>query len=109
MNIKDFLATSVGLYASEYIDDICDKFHLDPSDEDVRECLRRGGCINFGDLFAAMLFGEVIEMAEYNLNLDRDKFTFCCNGSLDTTLYYDGNAVDSWDGLVEIAEERKTE
>lgn len=109
MNIKDFLATSVGLYASEYIDKICDNFHVDPSVDDVRECLRIGGGMNFGDLFTAKLFCNVIKRAVSNLNLDSDKFTYYCNGSLDTHLYYDGNAVDSWDGLVEIAEKRETE
>lgn len=109
MNIKDFLAVSVGLYASEYIDNICDNFHINPSVADVRECLRCGGGMNFGDIFAAMLFDEVINNAVYNLNLDRDKFTYYCNGSLDTTLYYDGEQVDSWDRLVEIAESKDTE
>lgn len=108
MNIKDFLATSVGLYASEYIDDICDNFNIDPSDEDVRDVLGYNNT-DFGNAFAAHLYEEVINKAVDELALDRDKFDYNCNGSLDTALYYDGEAVDSWDGLVEIAEERETE
>jgi len=108
MNIKDFLAVSVGLYASEYIDDICDNFNIDPSDEDVREALEMDNK-NFGNAFAAHLYEQIINKAVDELSLDRDKFDYYCNGSLDTTLCYNGEQVDSWDELVEIAEKRETE
>lgn len=106
MNMLEFLALSVGMYGNgEYLDKICDNFNIDPDENEVLKVLEIDNK-NFGNMFADHLFCVIIEKACEELKLDRDKFDYICNGSLDTTLYYDGNAVDSWDGLVEIAEEQ---
>ena len=108
MNTNAFICACLGM-ASSKIDEICDKFDLDISDDDVWRTLDlfRGNYTGFGDCLISDLYQQVIDYW-VEQGLDEEKFDYYTNGD-DSHLYYDKVQVFSDNDLQEILDKLEEE
>ena len=109
MEMSEWILSCIGVpNQGVYLDKIVEKFGVDLDyDYDTVELVRQGMEIDekhphVGDMIARELFDMTIDRAINELGLDEDKFDYTCSGTL-VELYYDGEDVDSWEALEEIA------
>lgn len=99
----EWILQCIGIYNSEYIDEIEEDFEieLDLSDDETIE-LVKDYAPNVGNRLAEMMYDEIIDKAVKELDADREDFDYYCNGDLDTHLYYKQETVYCWEDIVEL-------
>ena len=110
MTTNEFICVCLGIgTASSKIDEICDKFDLDITDDDVWRTLDlfRGNYTGFGNCLISDLYQQVIDYW-VEQGLDKEKFDYYTNGD-DSHLYYDKEQVFSNNDLQEILDNLENE
>ena len=106
MNTNDFICNAVLHIPGDYIDELCEEFDLDFSDDDVKDVIEMCGgnleCV--GNELIRELFGKIIR--KYKDELDEEKFD-CYVNCHDSHLYYDGERICSKKDIEEIIEKKK--
>lgn len=108
--MNEFVSVCLGLgMTGRKVDEICDNFGIDISDENIYEAL--GACPrddyrSFGNILISDLYAQVV--SEWAEQLDEEKFDWYVNGD-DSHLYYDGEEVWSCDDLQEILDKLEEE
>lgn len=110
MKTSDFICYVVLGIQAEFIDELCDEFDVDFSDDDVKELLNMcAGGLNQEDHFYAVgnemirnIYGEIID--KYNDVLDEEKFDYYLDGRC-SELLYDGKKIYSRQDLEQLVEE----
>lgn len=103
MKTSDFISVCLGIGTVDTtIDDICENFDLDISENDVYDALDvfRHNYEGFGDYLIGNLYQQVINKWVKE-GLDKDKFDYYTNG-MDSHLYYDEEEISCNDDLQEI-------
>lgn len=111
MKMNEFVSVCLGLgMTGRKVDEICDNFGIDISDENIYEALGvcpRDDYRSFGNLFIHDLYQKIIdEWVEQGL--DEEKFDYDCNGDA-SRLYYNGETICSCDDLQEILDKLEEE
>ena len=110
MKTSDFICYVVLGIQAEFIDELCDEFDVDFSDDDVKELLNIcAGGLNQDDHFNAVgnlmirnIYRDIID--KYNDVLDEEKFDYYLDGSC-SHLYYDGKTIYRRQDLEQLVEE----
>lgn len=103
MTTNEFICVCLGLgMTGRKVDEICDNFGIDLSDNDVWDTLDlfRGNYTGFGNCLISDLYQQVI-VYWVEQGLDSDKFDYEANGDA-SYLLYDGKKVSCEDDLQEI-------
>ena len=100
MTTQDFICYSVLGIPCQFIDELCEEYDVDFSDDDVKDCLNcccgslfnQDNFRNVGNMLIQQIFQEIIN--KYNDVLDEDKFDWYIDGR-DSKLSYDGETIYS--------------
>lgn len=110
MDTNDFLCCCLGIQGS-VIDELCDEFDVDISDDDVYDALNVQGHIessnawNIGRELLTIVYRKIMDKYE---ELDRDEFDWDVSSPGDPDFYYKGEKIynkEQLDDLVEMLEE----
>lgn len=106
MKVKDFILYTLGIYDNgEYLDNIMENFHIKEISTEIEDLIETSNG-DLGNNLAYEIINEIIYKAGEELGLDRNKFNYYINGSLDTHIYYDGETITCWEELEEISKNK---
>lgn len=103
MKTNDFICSCFGI-DGEVIDEICDNFDIDFSDDDVLEAFNNAPYDDrwgVGKSLLLMLFGKIMDM--YSGILDEEKFDYDFTSPSFPSMYYDDVEFSSKEELDNIA------
>lgn len=100
MTTSDFITYAVLHVPSEFIDDLCDEYDVDFSDDDIIDMLNccagdvfhKSNFRNVGGMLIKHVFMEIIE--KYSDVLDEDKFDYHIDGA-DSCIYYNEEIIEN--------------
>lgn len=114
MTTKDFICYVVLGVPSDFIDELCDEFDVDFSEDDIKEILNMcaGGLDqeehyhHVGDEIILTIYGNIIDSCKDVL--DENKFGFYIDGR-DSYLSYDGKIIYSKQDIERLMEQYEME
>lgn len=114
MTTKDFICYVVLGIQPDFIDNLCDEFDVDFSDDDIKEILdmcsggfqKEDHYNRVGNEIIRHIYGQIID--SYNDVLDENKFDYELDGRC-SRLYYDGETIYSKQDIEKLVEQLEFE